>query len=152
MGVTQAVKGAIVLGSDGEVLADRSKITIDLATLRSDEARRDNYVRQNTLATSRYPQAIFVPRRITGLPSPVPAEGEAAFQITGDMTVHGVTKSITWDVTAAFNRSLVDAHATTHFTFGDFGMAVPRVFVVLSVEDNIRLEADFHLEQRAADT
>ncbi len=78
---------------------------------------------------------------------PVPTEGEAAFQITGDMTIHGVTKSIVWDVTAAFSGDAVKARATTQTMFGAFGMSVPRVFVVLSVEDNIRLEVDFLLQR-----
>jgi hypothetical protein len=35
--------------------------------------------------------------------------------------------------------------AVTSFTFADFGMTVPRVSVVLSVEETIKLELDFHL-------
>jgi hypothetical protein len=43
-------------------------------------------------------------------------------------------------------QELVGA-ATTSFTFADFGMTVPHVFTVLSVEDHIQLELDFHLVQ-----
>ena len=37
--------------------------------------------------------------------------------------------------------------ARTAFRFGDFGLRVPRVSVVLSVEDDIKLEADLSLRR-----
>lgn len=147
VGATKAVQGNITLSQDGAVLPERSKITVDLSSLKTDDQRRDNYIRQNALSTVRYPQGIFVPRQITELPWPLPKEGGATFQIIGDLTVHGVTKSIVWDVAAAFSDDDVTAYAATHTTFGTFGMGVPRVFVVLSVEDNIRLEVDFLLRR-----
>ena len=39
----------------------------------------------------------------------------------------------------------VSGKATTHLTFGDFNMSQPRVPVVASVVDDIKLEYDFHL-------
>jgi polyisoprenoid-binding protein YceI len=68
------------------------------------------------------------------------------FQLVGDLTVHGVTRPTTWEVTAQIvdGQALVGS-ATTSFTFADFGMTAPRVSVVLSVEETIKLELDFHL-------
>ena len=77
------------------------------------------------------------------LPWPLPTDGETSFQLAGDMTVHGVTKPATWEVTAQFSDGSVTGQAKTSFTFGTFDMAVPRLFFILSVEDNIRLEMDF---------
>jgi polyisoprenoid-binding protein YceI len=67
------------------------------------------------------------------------------FQLVGDMTIHSVTRPATWDVTAQVNGQELSGSASTSFTFEDFGMTPPRVPVVLSVEDNIKLEIDFHL-------
>jgi hypothetical protein len=59
------------------------------------------------------------------------------------MTLHGVTRPLTWDATAQFNDNSVSGQARTSFTFEEFDMDVPSVSVVLSVENDIRLEIDF---------
>jgi polyisoprenoid-binding protein YceI len=147
IGKTKAVKGAIVLGPDGAVLAEQSKFTVDLSTLTSDRDQRDNYIKRNTLDTARYPLAEFVPREFTGLPHPLPTEGKASFQMKGDMTVHGVTSPLTWEVNATFSGGSITGQATASFDFAKFSMTRPRVQIVLSVEDEIRLQVDFVLKR-----
>jgi polyisoprenoid-binding protein YceI len=63
----------------------------------------------------------------------------------GDLTVHGVTKPVTWRVTARAADGAYTGTAATSFTFEEFGMRKPRVARVLSVKDTIRLEYDFRL-------
>ena len=147
VGVTQGVEGKLVLGPDGTVSADDSLIRVDLSTLQSDEDRRDNYVRNRTLGTGQYPHTDFVPTSISGLEWPLPSTGEASFSITGDMTIRDVTKEVTWETTAQFSDDRITGTATTDFTFDEFDLAVPSVVVVLSVENNIRLEIDLVLQK-----
>ena len=85
---------------------------------------RDGFIKQNTLQTSQYPTAEFVPTRVEGLPS-LPASGQYAFKLTGLQTIHGVQKEVTWDVTATRDGNALNGTATTAFTFGDFGMTRP---------------------------
>jgi polyisoprenoid-binding protein YceI len=118
-------------------------ITVDLTTLQSDEDRRDRYLRTRSLQSDTFSTAEFVLQETPGLPWPLPAEGEAIFQMVGEMTLHGVTHPLTWDATAQFNDNSVSGKARTSFTFEEFDMDVPSVSVVLSVENNIRLEIDF---------
>lgn len=61
------------------------------------------------------------------------------------MTIRGVTKPLTWDVTATFSDAQIAGTATTAFTFADFGLSVPRVFIGLSMEETIWLNVDFQL-------
>ena len=145
VGVTSAVTGQVLLGPDGAVHSDQSRFTVDLTTLKSDDSRRDNYLRRSTLETSRFPKAEFVLQEVRGLALPLPVGAEAQFQLLGDLTVHGVTSSVVWNATGAFTAEGVTGKAATSFPFRQFGMSVPRVFVVVSVEDNIRLEVDFRL-------
>lgn len=149
VGRTQAISGTIAFAGDGSVISPASKFSVDLRTLRSDQERRDNFIRMNTLEVSRYPTAEFVPREVRGLRWPLPTSGEATFQLTGDLTIHGTTRPVTWDVTARFDGNRVTGTATTSFKFEDFNMQVPRVAVVLSVENNIRLEVDFTFVREA---
>jgi polyisoprenoid-binding protein YceI len=148
VGRTRVVSGVLVVGADGSVVAGESHFVVDLTTLQSDEDRRDRFIQRNTLETSQYPTAEFVPTEIRGLPSPLPASGAATFQLIGDMTVHGVTHPVTWDVTATLDNGQLTGTAKTQFTFEDFGMSPPSAFVVLSVEDNVRLELDFVLQRQ----
>ena len=143
IGETDQVEGAIVFTADGSVDSAKSKIIVDMASLKSDSDRRDGYVRSNTLETNKYPTAELVVKSTPGLPWPLPTSGEVSFQIVGDMTIHGVTSELTWEAMAQANGGSVTGTAKTNFTFDTFDMDIPKVFVVVSVQDNIRLEIDF---------
>lgn len=146
IGATQDVTGVLVLTPDGAVVSEESRFTVDLRTLRSDSSLRDGFIQRSTLETGQYPTAEFVPAEAIGLPAPLPTSGQVAFQLVGELTVHGATRPSTWEVTAQIvdGRELV-GQATTNFTFSDFGMTTPSVARVLSIEETIRLEYDFHL-------
>ena len=144
VGTTQSVNGTIALDGEGRPVPG-SKFTVDLRSLRSDEERRDNYLRERTLTTARFPYAEFVPREIRGLPFPLPGAGHATVQLLGDLTIRGVTRPTTWEGTVEFRGSTIRLQARTAFTFADFELTQPRVMSVLSIEDRIRLEVDLTL-------
>jgi len=143
VGATKDIKGRIVIGADGKVAKESSKLIIELSTLKSDQARRDNFLRRSTLETSKYPRAELVPVALEGLLMPIAPGSSQTFSVRGDLTVHGATRPTTWQVTARGEGNGVVGTATTAFTFKDFGLEQPRVPVVLSVADTIRLEYDF---------
>lgn len=149
IGTTQAVTGGITVGADGKIVSDQSKFVVDLKTLKSDSDKRDGFIQRSTLNTDEYPTAEFVPASMTGLSSPLPTSGKVSFQLMGNLTVHGVTHPVTWDVTGHVAGDQVTGQATTSFKFEDFGMSPPHVFVVLSVQDNINLQMDFQLSRGA---
>lgn len=142
VGTTGAVTGQLALLPNGSLAGEQSKISVDLRELKTDDSRRDNFIKRNTLQTDQYPLAEFVPTRAQGLPSPLPTSGEHSFQLTGIMTMHGQQKETTWDVKAKREGSRLTGTATTAVKFGDFGMTQPRVPLVLSIVDDIRLEIE----------
>lgn len=145
VGATGSLTGALVLDDHGRIVASGSRFTVDLTTLKSDRERRDRFIQGRTLETAQFPSAQLVPTAVTGLPWPLPARGNFSFTLTGDLTVHGVTKPTTWQVAAAAQDGGFSGTATTRVTFADFGMTAPRVMIVLSVADTIGLEYDFRL-------
>jgi polyisoprenoid-binding protein YceI len=86
----------------------------------------------------------IAPKEPVGLKYPWPASGTLEFELLGDLTIHGTTKPSKWTVTAAPKDGGLAGKATTSFKFGDFGMTPPTSFGVLSVEDKVTLEYDFH--------
>ena len=126
VGTSPGVTGTLLIGADGAIAADQSTITVDMTKLKSDESRRDNFVKSDTLQTSRFPTATFVASPAQGLPNPLPTSGETTFQLLGDLTVHGVTKPVTWQVTAQFADTSVSGSAKTTVNITDFGMTPPK--------------------------
>jgi polyisoprenoid-binding protein YceI len=147
VGTTSAIDGGIFLDAQGRIRTSDSRLTVDLRTLRSDRDRRDNYVRRNTLETERHPTAVFIPSEVRGLPFPLPQTGTVSFELIGDLTIRGTTRPTTWEATATFNGQEVSMQAKTSFRFADFGLSIPRVASVLSVEETIRLETDLLLRR-----
>jgi polyisoprenoid-binding protein YceI len=144
VGATQSVTGGLLVDSQGKIVADSSRFEIDLRTLASNETRRDRFIQRNTLKSDSFPQVVFVPTAVKDL-SHAPTSVPASFQLAGDLTIHGVTRPATWDVTVKSAGQDVVGTATTAFAFGDFGLEIPRLSILLSVKDTIRLEYDFHL-------
>ena len=145
VGETKSLTGAIAFDADGKVIRDESKFTLDAGTFVSDQNRRDGYVRNRLLESEDYPTITFVPTEIRGVKLPMPKSGSAQIQMLGDLTVRSVTRPTTWNGTVQFNNAGVTGSASTVFTFEDIQLEQPRVPVLLSVADSIKLEIDFNL-------
>lgn len=145
VGVAPGVSGAIVLGPDGQVVQAASKLTLDLRTFKSDQDMRDGYIQRRTLETEKFPHAEFVPVRVEGLPWPFPTAppAQAGFKLIGNMTMHGVTTSLTWNVVATFGDGRVSGMAMTSFPFSLFNLEKPSLARLISVDDTINLEMEF---------
>ena len=143
VGVTTDVMGTIAFDVKGQIVAEQSRITVNVSTLKSNASPRDRYIRNSSLESNIFPVALFEARATEGLSWPIPTSGEYTFQLLGEMTMHGVAKPLTWDVIVRFSDSRVTGQAKTSFKFGYFDMTIPRAFIVVSVEDNVQLEIDF---------
>ena len=151
VGTTQAVVGTLVINPDGSFDAKQSKLTVDLRSIKSDQSMRDGYVQNQTLETAKYPTMEFVPKRAEGLPTPLPAgmQAQAGFKLIGDMTLHGVTREVTWTVVATFGNDQVSGRATVSLTFDMFKLTKPSLARLLSVDDRIELEVEFRCRRSA---
>lgn len=147
VGVTTRVTGEVALDSLGRIDAEASVITVDVTSLTSDAPRRDRYVRSRVLDTEKFPTVQLRARGAEGLPHPLPSSGEFSFVLVGDLSIHGVTRPTRWTVKAQGSDRGFTGQATTSLTFADFHLNQPRVPVVLSVNDTIRLEYDFSVHR-----
>jgi polyisoprenoid-binding protein YceI len=142
VGETRDIDGAIAFSADGVVERDASMVRIGLASLKSDEGRRDGYVRDRTLNTREFPDAFVAVNEVRGVPWPLPSSGEFSIQLVTDTTIRGVTSPLEWEATVTFDGDGVVGMAQTAFPFSTFGLSRPRLAFIISVEDSIRLELD----------
>ena len=145
IGVTKGISGTILAYPDGRIVKDSSKIIIQVDSLKSDKDRRDGFLRRRTLETEKFPTVELIPTEIRGFNGSLPASGPVTFQLLGDLVLKGVPHPTVWNVTARAEGQDVAGSASTAFTFKDVGLDQPKVPVVLSVADTIKLEYDFRL-------
>jgi len=145
IGVTKDITGMVVVDPNGTIVRDSSRIIVTVANLKSDQARRDNFIKRRTLETDKYATVELVPTMLQGISARPAGSEPITFELVGDMMVHGTTHPTEWAVTAHAEGADIVGTATTSFTFKDMGLEQPRVPVVLSVADTIKLEYDFRL-------
>jgi polyisoprenoid-binding protein YceI len=146
VGVTHDITGSLVVQPNGTIIPDSSVITVGIQSLKSDKSSRDKYIHSNSIESDKYPTVQFAPKSFAGLTAK-PGATAGAFDLTGDLTVHGVTHPVTWQVSAHEAGDDILGTATTKFTFQDFGMQPPKKAILLSVMDTVKLEYDFHFVQ-----
>lgn len=135
-GRTTAVTGSLTI--DG-TQATAAEFTVDMASITSDSDRRDNQFRGRIMSVDQFPTATFV------LTAPiefgaVPAEGQPlTATATGDLTLRGTTRSVTFDVEAKLEGGRIGVLGSIPVAFSDYGIPDPsNGFAV--VKDNGLLE------------
>jgi polyisoprenoid-binding protein YceI len=97
--------------------------TIDATSINTREAKRDDHLKSaDFLDVAKYPTLTFKSKRIE--PS-----GTGQFKVTGDLTLHGVTREVVLDVSDVtppikdpMGKTRAGAHATTKIDRKDFGI------------------------------
>jgi polyisoprenoid-binding protein YceI len=142
-GVTKEIAGSIFLSEDGFALdpENETKITVQLANLKTSEDRRDNRVRE-ALEVTQFPEATFVAMSVSGVDETLPIDQEHTFQLAGLMTLHGVEKEVTWEVKARREGNIMTALATITILYADFDITPPNIGGFVSVEDDVTLQMD----------
>jgi polyisoprenoid-binding protein YceI len=140
VGKTKAITGDIYLTRQGLAPQPPSVLRVDLRTLQSDEPRRDNYVRNNTLEADRYPYAEFIIEEIVGFPVDYREGEEAGVTLKGTMTIHGVSRPFSFDVRARYGGGVLTGVAHATFRLTDFGLSPPNIAGIVTVEDEMRLQ------------
>jgi polyisoprenoid-binding protein YceI len=136
IGRTPAVSGALVLA--GTTL-ERARIEADLTQITSDQARRDPAI-QRALETTEFPTASFESSGPVELGA-IPILSESvSVSIPGVLTIHGVSRDVVADMEARRVGDVVAVVGTLPVDFTSFGVTMPRAPVVVSVEDEGRLE------------
>ena len=141
------ITGAILI--DDKNLANSSvDVTIDATTVNTDNQGRDNDLKSaNFFDVANFPTMTFKSTKVE-------KAGEGRLRVTGDLTMHGVTKEVVLDVegpTPPFNtgRGIKrGATATTRLNRKDFGLTWNRLAEGIAVvSDEVQVTIDLELNQ-----
>jgi polyisoprenoid-binding protein YceI len=137
VGRTPDVTGSLTLAGNQITAVEMSA---DLSTLQSDKSQRDGQLHRHALETDQFPTATFNLTQPIDLGS-VPADGKVIqATATGDLTIHGVTKSVQIPVEARVAGDVVTVTGSIDILFADYGMNRPTSFLVLSIADHGTME------------
>ena len=119
--------------------------TIDATSINTREAKRDDHLKSpDFLNVAKYPTIIFKSKKIE--PS-----GSGQFKVTGDLTLHGVTKEVVLDVSDVtapikdpMGKTRAGAQASTKIDRKDFGINWSKVIDGggLMVGDEVAISVD----------
>ncbi|GMV86364.1 MAG: hypothetical protein AMXMBFR80_22190 [Dehalococcoidia bacterium] len=144
-GTTNKISGTFHLTSDGLDPSKPTTFTVDLASITSDNSRRDERMR-GALETSKYPTTTFTATSISGLPAAFGAT-DTVLQLTGTLDLHGVQKDVTWELKVKRDGDILSVLGTTAFTYADFGIKKPDIAGVVSVEEDVTLQVQLFIQE-----
>jgi polyisoprenoid-binding protein YceI len=134
------LSGTATIGADN--LPSAINATFDIANVVTQNDRRDQDLRNNYFEVATYPTMTFVEKSVKGKPD--------AFTIVGDLTIHGVTKTVTiashLDGTATLRGKRHFAYTgTTTIDRRDYGMSFGPLLdgaLIAGYEVTINFETD----------
>ncbi len=102
-----------------------ASFTVDLTTVSSDQANRDRQFQGRIMDTATFPTATFKLTKPITLTSILPNLTEVKVSATGDLTLHGKTTSVTFELIARRNGDKIEVNGTIPITFADYGIDNP---------------------------
>jgi polyisoprenoid-binding protein YceI len=146
VGVTSLVSGEIVIDPANPAATTIGQIQIDASDFTTDSDRRNGAIRRFVLGTeneaNRY--ITFTPTAIEGLPETVAVGDSFTVQISGDLTISGVTKPVTFatEITVTAENQ-ISGVAAAQVLRSDFNLTIPSVPSVANVTDEVQLALTF---------
>ena len=132
VGRTPDVTGSMSVAGDEVTAVD---VEVDLTTLQSDSGTRDGALRSRGLESDEFPSATFSLTEPIALPAGA-ADGErVSTEATGDLTIHGTTRSVTLTVEAELSGDSAVVVGQAPVVLQDHGIEPPTGFSVLSIDD-----------------
>lgn len=136
VGRTNQITGSLTI--DGTAVT-QAEFVVDVASISSDESKRDGQFRGRIMSTDEFPEARFV------LTEPIelalePTDGaQVATTATGELTLRGVTNPVTFELTAQLANGKIGVLGNIPVVFADYSIANPSIGGI-TTEDNGLLE------------
>ena len=148
-GTTNSIIGFIDFDPAKTQLPCGGHLRVDAKTLKTGIELRDEHMRERHLQTDQFPFIEFVLKSVEGLSAQLEVGTVQKFQLSGDFTVHGTTKTITAPGTVQLAtdngpdkpKALV-VTATFEIKLDDYGVPRPKM-LLLKLAETIRIRVRF---------
>ena len=142
VGVTHGIQGDVYVDRAHPDQSRIGTITVNVNEFTSDSRHRDDAIRTGWLESDKYPTATFTPTSIEGLPKTYVAGRTIPVTITGNLTVHNVTKPTTFTGTLRLSGETLTGTMQSTVLMKDFGFDPPSI-MMLQTQDKANLEFQF---------
>lgn len=151
VGRTSSVSGSVTITQSGSTYTvSAASLTVNVNTLTSDRSMRDQRIHQMGLESDRYPTSTFVLTTPIVLPAAATTGQIVNVSATGQLMIHGVTKTVTIPIQARLNGTQIELAGSITFPFSEFGMTPPSIGGFVTVQQNATMEFDVKLAQKGA--
>lgn len=116
----------------------KGTIEVSMGDFISDNKKRDEHM-QESLESNAFPKAVFEVKEVV-------SKGEELYTLSGNMTLHGVTKPMHFDGTIAWDANKVRIKVKSALKMTDFGIK-PIKMMFLTVRDQVDLSVDVSLKR-----
>jgi len=141
VGRTSTITGtATITGSGSTLTVSKADFTVDMTSLASDKQMRDNRLRTQGIETNTYTTSTFILTQPLALPANALSGSPVSVTIHGDLTLHGVTKTVDVAAKAQVSGSVIQVLGTLTFPFSDFNIVAPSIGGFVTVQDTGTLE------------
>lgn len=143
-----------VVGRTSEVTGDvtiedttltEGTITVDLASVRTDDGTRDQYFATQAIDTNQFPEAVFTVDEGVDVAA-LAEEGSASVEVPGTVELNGQSQEAVVSMQATRTDAGLEITGSSDVTWSDYGVEAPDMAVV-TVEDAGQIEFSLQLTQ-----
>lgn len=143
IGTTQVLSGDVSLENNALQIGN---FTIDARTFKTDSEQRDGAIARMILKSVETGNEFitFHPTIISGLSQELSIGQEYQYQITGDLTIKGITQSVVFEATTTLvDEQTIIGSANVVITYADFDISVPNFPFLANVDEQVTLAIQF---------
>jgi polyisoprenoid-binding protein YceI len=141
VGRTSSITGTVTIAGSGSTMTvSKADFSVDMTTLASDKSMRDNRLRSQGIETDTFKTSTFSLTQPVALPAGATTGSAVDVTLHGDLTLHGVTKTVDIPAKAQVNGNLIQVQGSLSFPFSDYNIVAPNIGGFVTVQDNGTLE------------
>ncbi len=110
-----------------------------------EKALMQEHFNENYLESNKFPKATFKGQIDNYTKIDVTKNGKSTVKVSGDLTLHGVTKKLTTEAMVEVKGGKIDADATFNIIVADYNIAIPSL-VKDQISKSVKVKVDATLE------
>lgn len=141
VGTTSSLSGSVMFDTVSKKITS-AEVNLDANSFKTDIDKRDENVREHVLKSEVESNKFitFKTSMIEGMTENAETGTVFPVKITGDLTIKGVTKSVTFSGQASvMSDNTVKVDANTTIMYGDFGVSIPNLPFLSNISKSVKL-------------